>query len=181
MTGSRWHYLSVREFLVFEQRSTTTTKKLIMSSCANGTSDKPARARSQTGRTRRTADRVACKHCEPVGVIKGSLSLFTGLDDLILSWSDYNKFMFSSKNEQPTPGFNLFTSLSPSFTPSPSLHSLRDLYKNEDWVENECLFLEMEGSSESGSAIFQSLDCFFFFFSLPSGFYPLLAKVLPWS
>lgn len=94
------------------------------------------------------------------GLKQGSRSLFIRLDDLILSWSHYNKFMFCSKNDRPTPGFNLFTSLCPPFTPSPSVHSLRALYKNEGRVENESLFLEMKGSSESGSAIFQPLDCF---------------------
>lgn len=87
--------------------------------------------------------------------------------------------MFYSKNDRPTPGFNLFTSIGPPFTPSPSVHSVRALYKNEGRVENESVFLEMKGSSESGSAIFQPLDCPPP--PLPSGFYPLLAKVLPLS
>lgn len=67
-------YLGIREFLVLKQCA--TKKALLMSSCANGTSDKPARARSQTGRTRRTLDWVACIHCEQLGVERAP-SLFS--------------------------------------------------------------------------------------------------------
>lgn len=115
------------------------------------------------------------------GVKKGSLALFIRLDDLILSWSDYNKFMFSSKNGQPTPGFNLFFSPFHSLFLFLSVHSVRDLYRNEGG--------KRQAFSGNGGNLwvrlwYLSVSWIFFFFFLslpPSGFYPLLAKVLPWS